>query len=107
MTHGLPSGSILIFLVIQILLAVTLSGIVALFFRQKKMAFAQIVIYSVVGIAIGYLFGLVLASTFTANHYIENAGKLLVIQIPTYLLIFGIIIGLILYLRKVKKHTST
>jgi len=58
--------------------------------------------YGFLGMLTGLIIGKCVESTFTEDKYIISAGRLLLVQIPTYLIILGIIIGSISLYFKIK-----
>jgi len=101
---GLTFIDITIITVIEVLIATILSGLIkVILFRENKYAFKHILKYGLGGIFIAIIFGQAFASTFTEDRFIINAGRLLVVQFPTYLMLLGLIIGTIVLYRKTRK----
>ncbi len=102
---GLRLIDIAIITTIEILLALIFAALLKfLLFRTTQHAFKHIFKYGLVGIFIAFIFGQILASTFTDDKYIINAGRLLVVQLPTYSMILGLITGTIILFRRTRRR---
>jgi predicted histidine transporter YuiF (NhaC family) len=102
---GIKFIDIIIITGIEILFAIVLAAILkVMFFRRTYSAFRHILKFGLAGIFIAIIFGQIVESTFTEDKYLLNAGRLLVVQLPTYLMFAGLIIGIITQYRKKKKE---